>query len=85
LQWPSRETEHVAVEVKKAVAPQATYAEANFPALLGEATGTALDHARRAADPASTSLDALSRALLEPRDKNRAPLEAAMVVEAALR
>ena len=86
LLWPSREPDLVAPEVKKAIAAHAAYAEANFALLLGETTASALDHARRAAGVTTNSLEALiTRALLEPGNKNRDPLEAAMVVDAALR
>ena len=85
LLWPSREPDLVAAEVRGAVAAHAGYADVNFAALLGEATSTALDQARRLAGVASNGLEALiTRALLEP-GKEHDPLEAAMVVDAALR
>jgi uncharacterized membrane protein YccC len=84
--WPSREPDLVAPEVKRAIAAHGAYLEANFSMLLGEATDTQLDQARRAAGVSSNMLEALiTRALLEPGNKNRDPLEAAMVVDAALR
>ena len=86
LLWPSREPDLVAPEVMKAIAAHGLYAEADFSALLGEATGPALGQARRAAGVASNALEALiTRALLEPGKKKHDPLEAAMVVDAALR
>jgi uncharacterized membrane protein YccC len=86
LLWPSREPDLVAAEVKKAIAAHGAFAEADFAALLGETTETALDQARRAAGVTTNSLEALiTRALLEPGNKNRDALEAAMVVDAALR
>jgi uncharacterized membrane protein YccC len=86
LLWPSREPDLVAAEVKNAIAAHGAYAEADFSTLLGESTGSALGQARRAAGVASNSLEALiTRALLEPGKKQRDPLEAAMVVDAALR
>jgi uncharacterized membrane protein YccC len=85
LLWPSREPDLVAAEVSNAVAAHGTYAEANFSALLGETTTTRLGQARRGAGVASNSLEALiTRALLEP-GKQQEPLEAAMVIDAALR
>jgi uncharacterized membrane protein YccC len=86
LLWPSREPDLVAAEVKKVIAAHGIYAEADFAALLGESTGAALGQARRAAGVASNALEALiTRALLEPGKKQQDPLEAAMVVDAALR
>lgn len=86
LLWPSREPDLVAAEVKNAIAAHGAYAEADFSALLGDTTGAALGPARRAAGVASNALEALiTRALLEPGNKQQDPLEAAMVVDAALR
>ena len=86
LLWPSREPDLVAPEVKKAIAAHGAFAEADFAMLLGETTATAVGQARRAAGVTTNSLEALiTRALLEPRNKNRDALEAAMVVDAALR
>ena len=54
--------------------------------LLKEAPTSALGQARRAAGVASNALEALiTRALLDPSRKNPEKLEAAMVVDAALR
>lgn len=84
--WPSREPDLVAPEVKKAIAAHGEYAEANFSVLLGEGNLTRLGQARRAAGVASNAVEALiTRALLDPGQKNRDPLEAAMVIDAALR
>jgi uncharacterized membrane protein YccC len=86
LLWPSREPDLVAPEVKKAIAAHAAYAEADFSLLLGETTPAALDQARRAAGVTTNLLEALiTRALLEPGHKKQDTLEAAMVVDAALR
>ena len=86
LLWPSREPDLVAAAVKNAIAAHGIYATANFAVLLGEATPVQLSDARRAAGVASNALEALiTRALLEPGQQNRDPLEAAMVVDAALR
>lgn len=84
--WPSREPDLVTAEVKNAIAAHGAYAEADFSALLDDSTGAALGPARRAAGVASNALEALiTRALLEPGTKQRDALEAAMVVDAALR
>jgi hypothetical protein len=86
LLWPSREPDLVVPEVKKAIAAHGAYAEADFAVLLGEASEAGLDQVRRAAGVATNSLEALiTRALLEPGNKNRDQLEAAMAVDAALR
>ena len=84
--WPSREPDLVAAEVKNAITAHATYAEANFSTLLGEGSQTSLDQARRGAGVSSNALEALiTRALLEPGTTNQDPLEAAVVIDAALR
>nr|WP_294548717.1 FUSC family protein [uncultured Rhodopila sp.] len=86
LLWPTRERELVAAEVRNAIAAHGAYAEADFSVLLKEAPSSALGQARRAAGVASNALEALiTRALLDPTRKNPEKLEAAMVVDAALR
>jgi uncharacterized membrane protein YccC len=86
LLWPSREPDLVVPEVKNAIAAHGAYAEADFSALLGETTEAVLGQARRAAGVTTNALEALiTRALLEPGNKNQDALEAAMVVDAALR
>jgi uncharacterized membrane protein YccC len=86
LLWPSREPDLVAPEAKKAIAAHGAYAEANFSLLLGETTETTLDQARRAAGVTTNALEALiTRALLEPGHRKQDALEAAMLVDAALR
>jgi uncharacterized membrane protein YccC len=86
LLWPSREPDLVAPETKAAIAAHGVYAEANFSQLLGEIPSSALDQARRSAGVTTNSLEALiSRALLEPGNRKPDALEAAMVVDAALR
>jgi uncharacterized membrane protein YccC len=86
LLWPSREPDLVAPAAKNAIAAHGAYAEANFSLLLGETTTAKLDEARRAAGVASNALEALiTRSLLEPGRQNQDPLEAAIVVDAALR
>jgi uncharacterized membrane protein YccC len=86
LLWPSREPDLVAAEARKAIGEHGIYAEAMFSMLLGQTTATELGEARRTAGMASNALEALiTRALLEPGKPNRQQLEAAMVVDAALR
>lgn len=85
LLWPSREPELVAAEVRRAIAAHAAYAEAAFDAVLGEARADR-DAARGAAGVASNALEALiTRALLEPGRGGQDRLEAAMVIDAAMR
>jgi uncharacterized membrane protein YccC len=86
LLWPSREPDLVAAEVRKTIAAHGKYAEADFSMLLGEGSADTLDQARRAAGVASNGLEALiTRSLLEPGNRQRDPLEAAIVIDAALR
>lgn len=86
LLWPSREPDLVAAAVKNAIAAHGTYADANFSSLLGETTAARLGQARRGAGVASNALEALiTRALLEPGKRQHDSLEAAMVIDAALR
>jgi len=86
LLWPSREPDLVATEAKKAIAAHGAYAETCFSLLLDEATEDQLDQARQAAGVSSNALEALiTRALLEPGQQDQDPLEAALVIDAALR
>jgi uncharacterized membrane protein YccC len=86
LLWPSREPDLVAPEVRNAIAAHGAYAEANFAMLLGESAAPRLGQTRRAAGVATNALEALiTRAMLEPGQQSRDALEAAMVVDAALR
>lgn len=82
--WPSWEPVRLRREVSAAISAHAAYADAELGFLLGEADEAAADQARRGAGVASNNLEAsLSRALLEPGQRDR--LEAAMVIDAALR
>jgi uncharacterized membrane protein YccC len=86
LLWPSREPDLVVPEVRQAIAAHGAWAEAYFSVLLGDASEVQLDQARRAAGVSVNALEALiTRALLEPGKQNRDPLEAATVIDAALR
>ncbi len=84
--WPSWEPDRLAQELRAALDAHAAYASTELAVLLGEQPAAALDAIRRAAGVASNNLEAsLARALQEPRRSARAGLEAAMVVDAALR
>lgn len=84
--WPSWEPGRLSRELRGALDAHAAYADAELAVLLAEQPAAALDAARRAAGVASNNLEAsLARALQEPRRSARAGLEAAMVVDAALR
>ena len=86
LLWPSREPDLVADEVRNAIAAHGAYASVNFSVLLNEMTPAQLGQARREAGVSSNALEALiTRALLEPGQQKKDALEAAMVVDAALR
>ncbi len=84
--WPSWEPGRLSRELHGALEAHAAYADTELATLLGEQPAAALDAVRRAAGVASNNLEAsLARALQEPRRSARAGLEAAMVVDAALR
>ncbi len=84
--WPSWEPDRLMLELRAALNAHAAYADAELAVLLCELPADALDRARRAAGVASNNLEtSLARALQEPRRSTRGGLEAAMVVDAALR
>jgi uncharacterized membrane protein YccC len=86
LLWPSWEPARLAAELAGAIAAHAGYAEAELSLFLAEADARQVETARRAAGLASNNLEAsISRALLEPGKAGRDRLDAAMVVDAALR
>ena len=86
LLWPSWEPARLPIEIRAAVAAHAAYAGATLSLLLGEAGEDAFHDARRGAGMASNNLEAsLSRVLQEPRHISLEALEAAMVIDAALR
>ena len=86
LLWPSWEPDRLPAELRRAIRMHGAYAEAVLGALLGESDARAIDPARREAGVASNNVEAsISRALLEPRQTARDGLEAAMVIDAALR
>ncbi len=85
LLWPSREPDLVEAEVRKSIAAHGVYADAAFATLLGN-PAQARTAARAGAGIATNALEALiSRALLDPARGKRDALEAAMVIDAALR
>ena len=83
--WPSWEPMRLREEVSRAIEAHAAYADAALSAAMGHGEA-ALDPARRAAGMASNNVEAsLSRALLEPGQLSGERLEAALVIDAALR
>ena len=86
LLWPSWEPERLASGLRAAIGAHGRYAEAEVDCLLGMAPSSAVEQARRAAGVATNALEAtISRALLEPIGAGRDELEAATVIDAALR
>ena len=86
LLWPSWEPERLDRELRTAIRCNGRYAELELCRLDGQATHAEVEAARRAAGVASNNLEAsLSRAMLEPTRSGRDRLDAAMVVDAALR
>jgi uncharacterized membrane protein YccC len=84
--WPSWEPSRLADEIRTAIAAHGRYADSVISFLLEEVDAAAVDQARRAAGLASNNAEAsISRALLEPGSFARDRLEAAMVIDAALR
>ena len=84
--WPSWEPDRLKRELEVAITAHAAFAEAELDVLLGGGDATAVDRARRAAGVASNNLEtSISRALNEPRRSQRAELQSAMVMDAALR
>jgi uncharacterized membrane protein YccC len=86
VMWPSWEPNRLAGEIRAAIAAHGRYVESVISFLLREADAAAVDRARREAGLASNNAEAsISRALLEPGAGGRERLEAAMVIDAALR
>lgn len=84
--WPSWEPHRLPADVKAAIAAHGQYAEAELSLILGETDAANVESARRAAGLATNNVEAaVARALLEPRHKHDDRLEAAMVIDAALR
>ena len=84
--WPSWEPNRLKRELAVAIGAHAAFAEAELDLLLGRGEAASVDRARRAAGVASNNLEtSISRALNEPRRSQRAALQSAMVMDAALR
>jgi uncharacterized membrane protein YccC len=84
--WPSWEPERLGAEARAAIGAHGVYAGAVLAAVAGDATARSVDSARRSAGVASNNLEAsISRALTEPGTTGRDRLEAALVIDAALR
>ncbi len=84
--WPRWEPERPGAEVRAAIGAHGVYAGALLAFLAGNDSAGSVDAARRAAGMASNSLEAsISRVLTEPGAAGRDRLEAALVIDAALR
>jgi uncharacterized membrane protein YccC len=84
--WPSREPERLGGEARAAIAAYGRFAEAELDYLLGDIPLRETEGRRRAAGVAGNALEAaISRALIEPGGSKGAQLEAALVIDAALR
>jgi hypothetical protein len=84
--WPTWEPERLPQEARDAIGAHGVWAEAALAALAGASPAAAVEAARRAAGVASNSLEAsIGRALTEPGAAGRDRLEAALVIDAALR
>jgi uncharacterized membrane protein YccC len=86
LLWPSWEPARLREEVAAGIAAHGRYAEAELSFLLRETDADAVERARRAAGLSTNNIEAsVSRAMLEPGNAAQERLEAAMVIDAALR
>ncbi len=86
LLWPNFEPQRLLPEMREAIAAQGRYAASVLSNLLGEQPVAPVGRIRREAGIASNSLEAsINRALAERAPGVRAALEAAMVIDAALR
>ncbi len=84
--WPTWEPERLGQEARAAIGAHGAYAEVVLAQIVGEAPVAVVEAARRAAGLASNSLEAsISRAMTEPGAAGRDRLEAALVIDAALR
>lgn len=84
--WPNREVERMVDEVRAPIAAHGRFAAAELDFLLGDVPAAAVDRARREAGVASNTLEAaISRNLIEAGRSGRDRLEAALVIDAALR
>ncbi|MGA3401775.1 MAG: FUSC family protein [Acetobacteraceae bacterium] len=84
--WPTWEPERLPQEARVAIGAHGVWAEAALASAAGASPAAAVEAARRGAGVASNSLEAsISRALTEPGAAGRDRLEAALVIDAALR
>ncbi len=84
--WPSWEPQRLGQEARAAIGAHGAYAGAALAFLAGDGSVGTVDAARRAAGLACNSLEAsISRGLSEPGTAGRDRLEAALVINAALR
>jgi uncharacterized membrane protein YccC len=85
LLWPNFEPQRLLQEMRAAIAASGHCVAAALLVLDGDAAADAA-RARRECGVAINSLQAsISRALIEPAQRPRAPLQAAMLIDAALR
>ncbi len=86
LLWPDWQPNRLEAEIRDAIQAHGAYADAEIGFILRETPNAALEQARRAAGLASNNVEAsVARALLEPRGPQNDRLEAAMVIDSALR
>jgi uncharacterized membrane protein YccC len=86
LLWPSWEPARLREEVVAGISAHGRYAEAELSFLLRETDADTVERARRAAGLSTNNIEAsVSRAMLEPGNAAQERLEAAMVIDAALR
>lgn len=86
LLWPDWQPNRLADEIRAAIQAHRAYADAEIGFILRDTPNAVLEQARRAAGLASNNVEAsVARAFLEPRGPQNDRLEAAMVIDAALR
>jgi uncharacterized membrane protein YccC len=86
LLWPSWEPARLRRQVRDGIAAHGRYAAAELSYLLDETDAGAVEAARRAAGLSSNNIEAsISRAMIEPGKTVEEKVEAAMVIDAALR
>ena len=86
LLWPNFEPQRLLQEMRAAIAASGHYVAAALSVLGGDEPAADAARARRECGVAINSLEAsIGRALIEPAQRPRAPLQAAMLIDAALR
>ncbi len=84
--WPSWEPERLGAQARAAIGAHGMFGGAVLASIAGNSAARSVDAARREAGVSSNSLEAsISRALTEPGAAGRDRLEAALVIDAALR